>query len=51
MPKLFFLKITDWFDDIKLIDIIECETNDPNFFNFYGLTKQRIQKEMINVFN
>jgi len=32
MPKLFFLKITDWFDDINLIDIIERETNDTNFF-------------------
>ena len=32
MPKLFFLKIKDWFDDTNLIDIIELETNDTNFF-------------------
>ena len=32
MPKLFFLKSTDLFDDVNLIDIIERETNDINFF-------------------
>lgn len=35
----------------KAIDIIELETNDPNFFNFYGVTTERIEKEVINVFN
>jgi len=32
IPKLFFLKSTDCFDDIKAIDIIERETNETNFF-------------------
>ena len=35
----------------KAIDIIELETNDPNFFNFYGVTTERIEKEVINVLN
>jgi hypothetical protein len=35
----------------KAIDIIEMETNDSNYFNFYGVSVERIKKEVINVLN
>jgi len=35
----------------KEIDIIEMETNDSNYFNFYGVSVERIKKEVINVLN
>ena len=35
----------------KTIDIIEMETNDPSFFNFYGVSVERIKTEVINVGN
>ena len=44
MPKLFFLKSTDWFDDIKAIDIIKRETNDTNFLIFMGLQNNEYKR-------
>lgn len=37
--------------DTKEIDIIEMETNDPSFFNFYGVSMERVRKEAIVVLN
>ena len=38
-------------NNTKAIDIIEMETNDSNYFNFYGVSVERIKKEVINVLN
>lgn len=35
----------------KSIDIIELEYNDPTCFNFYGVSMERIKKEVIAVSN
>lgn len=37
--------------DTKEIDIIELETNDPSYFNFYGVSVERIKREVIVVPN
>jgi hypothetical protein len=37
--------------DTKAIDIIEMETSDPSFFNFYGVSVERIKKEFIRIYN
>lgn len=37
--------------DVKEIDIIEMETSDPSFFNFYGVSVNKIKTEVIVVPN
>ena len=61
-PKKHFFKTTKdclyytlYFPTLPIntnaIDIIEMETNDSNYFNFYEVTTERIEKEVINVLN
>lgn len=37
--------------DVKTIDIIEKEINGGNWFNFYGVSVQKIKQEVLIVFN
>lgn len=37
--------------DTKEIDIIEMETSDPSFFNFYGVSMERVKREAIVIPN